>query len=1029
MSLTIVICTHDRRGLLARTLDSLNAATRPTDLAVRILVVANACTDDTLTWLRGWPQGAADALPLEFAEEARIGKSHALNHAIRLLKTPWLAFVDDDHRISHDFLVNIAAAIHDYPHADMFCGRIIPDWPGNEPAWVHERGPYRIYPLPVPNFDLGLAPRPVTGEPIPGGGNLVLRTVLFDSLGGFATALGPHGHDLGGSEDSDFVLRAIAAGKHVQYLPQLLQYHYVDLERLRLGYLLRKGYQRSRSFTEVRAQTQLPVPAYLWRKTATYLASACCSLSWARTRFYLVRFASALGEIAGHRARNPALLGGALAPLVLMLCTSLFLLRAAPAQLAVTATFTLLLTAKSLRHFTRTGPALRTRVTRHFRAYSAYAVARLGLWAFLIANLLAWPGSVIHRAWSALPGATLTGTDAALLAALSLAMLGGTQFTRLLLLRPSTLAISYQYRLSRLYPLWRRLTPARLRYGVALITGLGTLALSIPIARLAALSHWPEVLGLGTAIALPLALCLTTCWRRRPPTHASPTSAASQPLNLLMIGCDTLRADRLGGLGYPRSLTPTLDRLAARGTHFTQCYVPLARTAPSLATLLTGVWPHHHGVRENFVPDSATRLNVPTLPRHLGMHGYHTLALSDWSGADLAKLDLGFAHTETPPDQWNLKYYLRQGPMDLRLFVSLFTHNRFGRRCIPELYYQAGVPLTDHLGERTRTLLSDRVTRGEPFFLNVFMGTTHVPFGSEYPYYTLFTPDDYAGDSKFVMSKFADPMEIIQKQESERTQFDVPQIIALYDACVRRFDDEVAKIVTHLDTLGLTQRTLIVIYSDHGCDFFENNTWGQGNTVEGSDPGARIPLIIVDPRQQEGQRVNEVVRSVDLAPTLCALLDLPPLADTDGVSLQTLMEGRAAAPELAAFQETGVWLGRIPGQHPEHLRYPGLPDLLEVRDRRSGTLSLKDEYSDLIIEAKDRMIRKGRWKLVYLPLQHGAEYRLYDVAQDPQCLGDLAVRHPERLAELKAELVAWMQQDSSRRWQGEHLIGHGSAVI
>jgi arylsulfatase A-like enzyme len=250
----------------------------------------------------------------------------------------------------------------------------------------------------------------------------------------------------------------------------------------------------------------------------------------------------------------------------------------------------------------------------------------------------------------------------------------------------------------------------------------------------------------------------------------------------------------------------------------------------------------------------------------------------------------------------------------------------------------------------------------------------------------------------------------------------VPQIINLYDACVRRFDDEVNQIVEHLAALGLAERTLIVIYSDHGCDFFENNTWGQGNTVEGSDPGARIPLIIVDPRQAETRQVDAVVRSVDLAPTLCTLLGLPPLPGADGVSLHALMEGRAEVPELPAFQETGVWLGRIPGQHPEHLRYPWLPDLLEVRDRRTGTLSLKDEYSDLLIEARDRMIRKGRWKLVYLPLGKGAEYRLYDVEQDPQCRFDLAARHPGMLDSLKAELIAWMLQEPGRRWQDEHLV-------
>jgi arylsulfatase A-like enzyme len=75
---------------------------------------------------------------------------------------------------------------------------------------------------------------------------------------------------------------------------------------------------------------------------------------------------------------------------------------------------------------------------------------------------------------------------------------------------------------------------------------------------------------------------------------------ADAPPNILMIGSDTLRADRLGALGYHRALTPNIDA-RQQGALFANCYVPCARTAPSLISMLTGTWPHTHGIRDNFV--------------------------------------------------------------------------------------------------------------------------------------------------------------------------------------------------------------------------------------------------------------------------------------------------------------------------------------------------------------------------------------------------------------------------------------------
>ena len=312
-TLTILISSHNRAGLLDRTLRYLNEARRPRDWSVDTLVAANACTDGTHTLLDLYACAASDSatqrgrLPLRWVAEPRMGKSHALNCAIPLLNSERVAFVDDDHRVDGGYLESICRAAQAYPEADILCGRILPDWNGSEPAWIHDNGPYRIYPLPIPRYDLGDSPLASPHETTtPGGGNLVLRTALFDRVGDFSTVYGPVGRGLGGAEDHEWVLRAIAAGARLQYVPDIVQYHYVDPMRLKLGYLVRKAYERSASAVRLggTGNGKGLVPAYMIRKAGEYSLAVLTSVGPQERRFHLVRLAASLGEINGYvRAR------------------------------------------------------------------------------------------------------------------------------------------------------------------------------------------------------------------------------------------------------------------------------------------------------------------------------------------------------------------------------------------------------------------------------------------------------------------------------------------------------------------------------------------------------------------------------------------------------------------------------------------------------------------------------------------------------------------------------------------------------
>ena len=307
LKLTIVICTHNRAKLLMKAIASLNSALRPENCELSILVIANACRDNSSSQLQDYmaQQKNTGAIALQYREEPRPGKSYALNLALKKIKDGYICFVDDDHRVDSHYLSAISEFIKKYPHCPIFCGRIFPDWTGEEPAWVHIAGKFRIYPLPVPHFELGSDAMALDEHhSIPGGGNLITHTGLFKRIGGFNTELGPKGHNLLGSEDSDFVLRAVSAGEELRYDPAIIQYHYVDIERLKTRYLLHKSFQRTRSITLARNPTFTQPPRYLWRKLFEYFVLGLTSFSRTKSRFYLMRIASTFGEIAGYWGRT-----------------------------------------------------------------------------------------------------------------------------------------------------------------------------------------------------------------------------------------------------------------------------------------------------------------------------------------------------------------------------------------------------------------------------------------------------------------------------------------------------------------------------------------------------------------------------------------------------------------------------------------------------------------------------------------------------------------------------------------------------
>ena len=476
--------------------------------------------------------------------------------------------------------------------------------------------------------------------------------------------------------------------------------------------------------------------------------------------------------------------------------------------------------------------------------------------------------------------------------------------------------------------------------------------------------------------------------------------AADRPC-LLMIGCDTLRADHVFA---PPVATPGLAALQAEATAYVRCETACARTAPALLSLFTGRWPMALGVRDNFLTEDELPALPTALPRLLEAAGYCTSVVSDWCGADFGKFDFGFGECDVPPDQWNLCWLIRQGPKPLRLFLSLFANGDLGRRVLPEIHFQGGVPSTSLLLRRAQRRLAQLANRQSPFLLNVFFSTTHAPFASEYPWYATPAVRRYGGESRFALTGLTDPQEVLRRQAEPSEAFELDQLRRLYGACVQQFDAAVSTLRATLAALGIADRTCVVVYADHGTDFFEHGCWGQGNAVRATFSN-HVPLLIHDPRARHPAVDTRQARTIDLLPTLLELLGLPLPLGLDGESLLT--EQRAPR---ASYTETGLWLTRLPGQASEHLVYPDLVELLMPRPH-DGTLVVKPEYRRQVIAAKDRALERDGWKLVYEPCVGGPRLALYDTRQDPGCRQDLAHAHPARTRALLELIAPFLRAD------------------
>ncbi len=377
----------------------------------------------------------------------------------------------------------------------------------------------------------------------------------------------------------------------------------------------------------------------------------------------------------------------------------------------------------------------------------------------------------------------------------------------------------------------------------------------------------------------------------------------------MLVTFDTTRADRLGVYGNDSIATPTVDRLAAEGVRFAQARSAVPITAPSHSTILTGVYPVLHGVRDNglFVLPAAQT----TLAEILGQQGYATAAaIGSFPLTSQFGLDQGFDYFDDEVDVQPFEDLLAQRALPKS--ALFFDERRAGR------VNEALLPwLTEHAGE--------------PFFAWAHYFDPHQPLEPPAPFDQLYADD-------------------------------------LYDGEIAYSDDSLGRLLDHLRGLGVLDRTLVILTADHGEGLNEHRESTHSMLLY--DSTLHVPLILRPPDYPYGGRVvDEFVGTVDIVPTVLDLLGVSSDLEFQGRSLEPWFSARSleavgpSSPRSLYSETLSPRLSHRWGElralidRPYKFVHGPRPELFDLEKDPRELHNLIDEQAALARELENRLVR------------------------------------------------------------------------
>ena len=366
-------------------------------------------------------------------------------------------------------------------------------------------------------------------------------------------------------------------------------------------------------------------------------------------------------------------------------------------------------------------------------------------------------------------------------------------------------------------------------------------------------------------------------------------AADSERPNVLMIAVDDLNC-ALGCYGNPIAKTPHIDRLAATGVLFERAYNQLPLCNPTRASLMTGLRPDTLRVYDLDRHFREELPDVVTLPQAFQKAGYVAARVGKIYHYNVPAA-IGTDGHDDPPS-WNRRINPKgRDKHDEHLITNAEPHR-------PVSAALSWLAADGEDQEQTDGMITTEAIRlieeyrSRPFFLAVGFFRPHTPYVAprkyfhQYPLATIRLPFSPPNDrDDLPLAAFAHNCPIPNYNLPTSTLLEATQA---YYACISFIDAQVGRLLRALDANGLTEKTVVVFWSDHGYHLGEHlGIWQKRTLFEQS---ARTPLIVRAPQVAgNGQTCQRIVELVDVYPTLTSLA---------GIDSPDRLEGRDVSPLL-----------------------------------------------------------------------------------------------------------------------------------
>ncbi len=395
--------------------------------------------------------------------------------------------------------------------------------------------------------------------------------------------------------------------------------------------------------------------------------------------------------------------------------------------------------------------------------------------------------------------------------------------------------------------------------------------------------------------------------------------------NILFIAVDDLKPS-LGVYGDKFAVTPNIDKLASLGTTFTNAHVQQAICAPSRVSLLTGLRPDLTEVWDLETQMRNKNPDIITLPQYFKENGYSTVGMGkifdnrsvdrkldelSWS-MPYIKVDVDHSvHGNTitgfqsPENKKILSQIREKATADGVPQGKMWQYLRSKYKPSTESFdisddgYVDGAMTLEAISQ-----LKKLSKKNEPFFLAVGYVKPHLPFVAPKKYWDLYNREEI---SLAKYQKWArGTVKLSYNNNGEmRSYTDIPdsfnenglinenkqrELIHGYYACVSYVDAQIGKILNVLETNGMLDNTIVILWGDHGWHLGDHGQWAKHSNFE---QATRSPLIIVDPDTKSNNFSSSPVEFIDVFPTLTELTGLDIPESLQGSSLLPILKGKS----------------------------------------------------------------------------------------------------------------------------------------